>query len=341
MDLPTVQFFWYLVVGLAMILYTLLDGFDLGVGILLPFTKKDQDRRIFLNAIGPVWDGNEVWLVIIIGALFAGFPNVYSALLSGFYNLIMLLLVGLIFRAAAIEFRSKLPSLKWRFFWDNVFFLASLVVAFLYGVGLGNLIQGVPVDAQQEFIGSFSGLFNPYAIFVGLLSVALFTTHGAAYLMMKTEGELQNTVWKWLIPILLFFFTTYLLTTFYTFLQLPYMLQPFRKEPWLILLPLFSIYAMINIAVQAFRRKVGWTFISSCLCLLFLLLLFGVGTFPLLVRSSLSPENSLTIYNSSSSAYTLKVLLTIVLIGIPLVLGYGFWVYRIFRGKVKLDTSSY
>ena len=341
LELETLQFLWYLVVGLAMIMYTLLDGFDLGVGILLPFVKKDKERRLFLNAIGPVWDGNEVWLVIIVGGLFAGFPVAYASVLSGFYNLVMLLLAGLMFRAAAIEFRSKKDSLRWRFFWDYVFCISSLLVAFLYGVGLGNFVQGVPLNHDFVFTGSFSSIFTSYSVLLGFFSILLFTMHGACYLIVKTEKEVQSHLRSYLLPILLLFLAGYLLITFYTFIEMPFMMEPFKEYPTLFVFPLITFFSIFSIFYQGYKKREGWAFLSSCLCILSLLTLFGIGTFPNLMRSTLSEYNNLTIYNSSSSAYTLKVLLTIVLIGVPLVLGYGVWVYRIFGGKVKLDSSSY
>ncbi len=342
MELSTLQFLWYLVVGTAMILYTLLDGFDLGVGILLPFTKKDGERRLFLNSIGPVWDGNEVWLVIIIGALFAGFPPVYAATLSGFYDLVMALLAALMFRAAAIEFRSKKPSLKWRFFWDHTFFLSSFVVAFIYGMGLANFVEGLPINGDFEIIPeSLSSIFSLYSLSLGFFAVGIFSLHGITYLIMKTEKPLQDTIKKWLPSVLSFFVFTYIVATVFTFLKAPFMFTPFALYPFLLIFPLFSIFSIFQVIWQSFKGREGWSFIFSSLCIFSLLILFGVGTFPNLMPSTLSPEYNLTIYNASSSAYTLKVLLIIVLIGIPLVLGYGFWVYRIFRGKVRFDSSGY
>ncbi len=340
--LSTLQLLWYLVVGLSMIFYTLLDGFDLGVGILLPFTKKDQERRIFLNSIGPVWDGNEVWLVIIIGALFAGFPPVYAATLSGFYDLVMILLAALMLRASAIEFRSKKTSLKWRFFWDYTFCLSSLILAFLYGVGLANFVQGLPIDENFEVVSeALPNFFSLYSTSLGLFAVGVFTLHGIAYLLMKTENPLQKTLKKWLPFIVSFFLFTYLLATLLTFLKAPFMFAPFQKDPILLFIPFLSLVSIFQIVWQSYKGREGITFLFSLLCIFSLLILFGLGTFPNLMPSTLSAKNHLTIYNASSSAYTLKVLLIIVSLGIPLVLGYGFLVYRIFRGKVRFDSSGY
>jgi cytochrome d ubiquinol oxidase subunit II len=189
---------WFMLVGLLLTGYAILDGFDLGVGALHLFTSKDEDRRIFLNAIGPVWDGNEVWLVTGGGALFAAFPHVYATVFSGFYLALMLLLMMLIFRAVAIEFRSKQPMAWWRRAWDVSFSIASVVSSLLLGVALGNIAWGVPLRPDHEYAGTFLGLLNPYSLMVGLTTVALFTMHGAIYLVMKTQGELHDKVRGWI-----------------------------------------------------------------------------------------------------------------------------------------------
>ena len=183
---------WFVLVGVLFTGYALLDGFDLGVGALHLFTKTDEDRRIMLNAIGPVWDGNEVWLVTGGGALFAAFPIVYATVFSGFYFAFMLLLAALIFRAVAIEFRSKQPMRWWRQMWDCGFFGGSVLSGFLIGVAMGNIAWGVPIDARGEFAGTFLGLLHPYALLLGVTTVALFMMHGAIYVVMKTEGSLHD-----------------------------------------------------------------------------------------------------------------------------------------------------
>lgn len=339
---PDLQTAWYLVMGISLLMYTILDGFDLGVGALHLCAKTDEQRRIFLNAIGPVWDGNEVWIVIIMGGLFAGFPNAYATIFSGFYTLLMFLITGLMFRAAAIEFRSKTASSEWRQIWDSVFFVASILVAFIIGVILGNLILGVPIDAEQNFVGTFADFLRPYAVLVGLLSLSLFTMHGAIYLYMKTEGEAHDTVRRWILPAIIVFVIFFAATTIVTLIYLPYMFERHLDNPFLWILPLLAIAAIVNIPIQVKKDRGGWAFLFSCASIFLLLCLFHIGTFPNIIYSTIDPERySLTIYNSSSSPKTLGVLLIVVAVGIPLVLAYGFWVYRIFRGKVKLDSSSY
>lgn len=333
---------WYFVIALCMIAYTVLDGFDLGVGILNSFVKKDQERRLFLNAIGPVWDGNEVWLVVLGGALFAGFPDVYAALFSGFYNLCMLFLAFLIFRAVAIEFRSKHTSKAWRSTWDYVFSFASLGIAFGVGLVLGNLIEGVPLNEHKDFSASLALTFRPYSILVALTSVTLFVMHGTIYLTMKTEGELHNKLRTWVSKSMVVFFVFYFLTTSATLIYMPFMAERMRQYPWVFLLPAISFVLFSVIPGQFAKGRDGTAFLCSCFGIAGLIGLFGVGTYPFLVRSTVNPEEySLTLLNSASSPLTLKVLLTIVLIGIPLVLGYGFYIYRIFRGKVQIGSNSY
>jgi cytochrome d ubiquinol oxidase subunit II len=332
---------FYFVLGVAVLMYVVLDGFDLGVGALHLFAKTDEQRRIFLNSIGPVWDGNEVWIIIVVGGLFAGFPNAYATIMSGFYNLIMILIAGFVFRAAAIEFRSKRESPKWRSLWDWVFSLSSQVVAFVIGILLGNLIHGVPLDAEQNYLGEFSSLFSPYAFVVGLFSVSLCSMHGAIYLYMKTEGEAHQVVRRWINPAIAVFISFFIIVSIATFFDAPHMIRPFRENPLLVFIPLISMGAILSIPMLIKQEKAGLAFIFSCLSVLFLLSLYHIGTYPYLIYSPTNPENSLTIYNTSSSQKTLGILLIIVAMGVPLVLAYGFWVYRVFRGKVKLDASSY
>jgi len=338
----TLEVIFYSVIVLSMICYAVLDGFDLGVGILHLFTKKDEERRIFLNAIGPVWDGNEVWLVIVVGALFAGFPDVYATILTTFYIPTMLFLVGLITRAVSIEFRSKRDSPLWRRTWDVSFALGSLGIAFGVGVALGNIIQGIPLNSSHVFVGTFRDFISPYAILIGTTTVALFTMHGAIYLVMKTEGELHDKIKKWVPLPILFFIYSYAMTTYSTLYDKPYMIAHMLEYPFLLIVPLLGLAAIIAVPFLMKRGRDGLAFISSCLSIVFLLSLASIGTFPYMVRSTIDPlNNSLIIFNSASSQLTLKILMVIVAIGVPIVLGYGFYIYRLFRGKVQLDDHSY
>ncbi len=333
---------WYIVLGLSSMAYCILDGFDLGVGALHLFAKNDKQRRIFLNAIGPVWDGNEVWIVIMMGGLFAGFPNVYATIFSGFYTLFMFLIAGLMFRACAIEFRSKRESPIWRSLWDVVFSIASILVGLVIGLLLGNMIEGVPLNAAQEYVGTFADFFRPYSVVVAITAMSLFAMHGTIYLTMKTEGEAHEVVRKWINKAIGFFIFWYALSTIATVIYMPHMIQHILDNPYMAIFPFLAFLAILNIPRLVSRGQDGWAFIFSSLSIAFLLILFGLGTYPIIVRSTLDPEaNSLTIFNSASSDKTLGILLIVVAIGIPLILGYGAWVYRIFRGKVKLEHTSY
>lgn len=342
MSIELMQILAYLIVGAAVVLYVVLDGFDLGVGILQIFAGKDKDRRIFLNSIGPFWDGNEVWLIATVGALFVAFPDVYAILLSGFYLLIMLMLFGLILRAVAIEFRSKETSLKWRYTWDAIFWLASVVITFSAGVLLGNLLLGVPVNADRELYISFIEIFHPYSIFIGMFAIALFAMHGSIFLLQKTEGELQEKLVgfaKYLIPVFYFFF---LVATIWTWGALTDVTSVFLEYKIFFLIPLALLCAMAMIPVTLVKERFGYCFLFSMLTITLLFVLALVGTFPNMIPSSLDYcHNTLTLYNASAQKTTLIVTLVIAVIGLPLVFLYGGILYTIFRGKTKLTDHSY
>ncbi len=337
-DLNTI---WFILIGILLTGYAILDGFDLGVGALHLFVKEDQERRIMINSIGPVWDGNEVWLVTGGGALFAAFPLVYATVFSGFYTALILLLFSLIFRAIAIEFRSKQPMKWWRQMWDVSFSISSILIAFLMGVALGNIVTGISLDSQKEFYGSFFSLINPYTFMVGITTVALFMMHGSIYVVMKTEGELQKKIRGWVNNAIIFFVISYVMTTMYTLIYYPHMVEHFKNTPILFLVAVINMLAIANIPREIFHGREFRAFLSSCISIAALMALFAIGLFPNIVFSNPNLENSLTIYNAASSQKTLGIMLTIAIIGIPFVLAYTISIYWIFRGKVKIDTTSY
>lgn len=337
------EFGWLCIFVLLLTGYAILDGFDLGVGMLHLFTKSDLERRIMLNSIGPVWDGNEVWLVTAGGALFAGFPIVYATLLSSFYEPVMMLLAALIFRAVSIEFRSKQPMKLWRSTWDFFFAFGSLLISLLLGLMMGTLIQGIPLNEYQEFTGNLDSiLLNPYGWLVGTLTVALFAMHGSIYVVMKTEGEFHDKMREWIRPCIIFFVITYVTTTMATLIYIPHMAEEVRNRPVFFLVAIINMLAIANIPREIYRGRDGRAFISSSVNIICLFALFAIGTYPNIIRASNDPDVlSLTIYNSASSKKTLEILYLIAMIGIPVVISYTIAVYTIFRGKVKLDHTSY
>lgn len=332
---------WFVLVGILLTGYAVLDGFDLGVGALHLFVRKDEHRRLFLNSIGPVWDGNEVWLVVGGGALFAAFPQAYATVFSGFYLPFMLLLCCLIFRAVAIEFRSKERWRWWRQMWDVAFCGSSVLAAFLVGVAMGNIVRGIPLDEQYEFTGSLGTLLNPYSLLLGATTVMIFSLHGAIYLAMKTEGDLQAIVRRWiptLIGILLVF---YIFFNFYTLMECPYVLETVRQRPFILLVMGLDVLVMLNIPREIHRKREFNAFVCSCLGMVLLMATFGLTYYPNVVLSTPLPENSLTVVNAASTQKTLGIMLVIAAIGVPLVLAYTASVYYIFRGKTKLNSQSY
>jgi cytochrome bd ubiquinol oxidase subunit II len=338
LDLNTV---WFILIGVLFTGYAMLDGFDLGVGALHLFTHTDEERRIMLNTIGPVWDGNEVWLVTGGGALFAAFPNVYATVFSGFYMAFVLLLVALIFRAVAIEFRSKQPMRWWRQMWDVGFSAGSVLSSLLIGVAMGNIAWGIPLDARGEYAGTFWNLLGPYPLLLGITTVSLFMMHGAIYALLKTEGPLHDKLRGWITNCIIFFIICYATTTMATLLYVPHMAARMRANPWLFSLALVNMLAIANIPREIHRERDWWAFLSSCVAMIALMGLFGLEMYPNIVLSNPVPANSLTIINAASSHKTLGIMLTIALIGVPVVLAYTVAIYWIFRGKVKLDKMSY
>lgn len=332
---------WFILIGVLLGGYAILDGFDLGVGAIYLLVKGDENRRLVLNSIGPVWDGNEVWLVTGGGALFAAFPHVYATVFSGFYTAFMILLFVLIFRAVAIEFRSKQPMAWWRKMWDWAFSLSSIFIAFLMGVALGNIVTGIPLGADKEFAGSFWSLINPYTIMVGVTTVALFMMHGTIYASMKTEGELQQTIKGWINNTIIFFVICYVTITNATLIYYPNMTNHFMDYPVLFGVAILNMLAIANIPREIHHNREFRAFLSSAAAIISLMMLFAIGIFPNLVLSNPNPEWSLTIYNAASSQKTLTVMLIMAILGIPFVLAYTISIYWVFRGKVKLEATSY
>lgn len=332
---------WFALLGVLLTGYAVLDGFDLGVGMLHPFAKTDVERRVFMNSIGPLWDGNEVWLVTFGGALFAAFPHAYATAFSSFYLPFMVLLFALIFRAVSMEFRSKRQSLRWRKGWDIAFFVASGLATLLFGVAVGNSMIGLPIGSDMEFQGGFLDLLPPYALLVGALVVCMFSMHGSIFLYMKTEGELRARIRGWMWRTFWMFLAAFLITTVVTFFAVPHAAANFDRFPWAWGVVVLNLLAIANIPRAIHQNRPLYAFVSSSATIAALMFLFGMALFPNLIYSSLDPAWSLTIYNAASSQKTLSIMRTIAFIGMPFVLAYTAVIYWTFRGKVDLGKFSY
>lgn len=333
---------WFVLLGVLLTGYAVLDGFDLGVGILHPFvTKNDKEKRILMNAIGPLWDGNEVWLVTFGGAMFAAFPNAYASVFSAFYTAFMMLLCAIIFRAVSMEFRSKQPYRLWRAFWDGAFFLSSFLIALLFGVAVGNAMQGIAIDVNGNYQGTFWDFLNPFSILVGLMVVVLFAMHGGIFLVFKTGGELRVRISRGIWASYVALLVLYLITSVYANLTIPYATMNFRHFPAAWIMPLLNAAAIVAIPVFLLKKRPGAAFMASSFTIAAFIFLFGFALAPYMVHSTLGPECNITIYNAAASQKTLGIMLIIAGIGMPLVLCYTVIIYRVFRGKVELGAESY
>jgi cytochrome d ubiquinol oxidase subunit II len=335
MDLNTL---WFILVAVLYIGYFVLEGFDLGVGILLPFLgKTDLKRRAILNTIGPHWDGNEVWLITAGGATFAAFPDWYATLFSGFYLPLFLILVALIVRGVAFEFRSKDDDPRWRSLWDWSIFIGSFIPALLWGVAFTNFIKGVPIDQNMMYVGGFWNLLNPFALLGGLVSLCGFTLHGAIFLTMKTTDDLceasEKTARQLWIPTLVVLLAYVVSVYFFTDV-----LKQLGVNPGPI--PIGALLALLTAGYFLLRKRNGWAFFMTTLSILFATSTVFMILFPRVLVSSLNPEWSLTIYNASSSPYTLKIMTVIALVFLPFVLGYQVWAYWVFRKRVSQKVEE-
>ena len=332
---------WFLLIWVLLTGYTILDGFDLGVGVLHLFARDDRERRVNIKAIGPVWDGNEVWLLTAAGALFAAFPPVYATVFSGLYLALMLVLLALIFRAVSFEFREQVDRPGWRRLWDWAFGLGSLIPAIIFGVAVGNLLRGLPIEADGSLNIPFLSLLNPYAVLVGVLSLMMFVMHGAAYMAVTTEGELQQRMARWTSGAWMAVVVVYLVATVATFFVSPFLFEGLLGNPlfWIFFLLLLAAIVYIPIANRA--RMYTRAFLASSATIAAMIGLTAVSLFPRMLPSSIDLAHSLTIYNASSTPRTLTVMLIIALIGMPVMLVYTACIYRVFAGKVVVAEDSY
>jgi cytochrome d ubiquinol oxidase subunit II len=333
MDLNT---FWFVLVTVLFIGFFILEGFDFGVGILLPFLgRDDQERRIIINTIGPVWDGNEVWIITAGGAIFAAFPHWYATMFSGFYLALVLLLFALIVRGVAFEFRSKDKYPAWRNLWDWMIFIGSLVPALLWGVALGNLLRGVPINADMIYVGGFFDLLNIYALLGGLVSLTVFILHGAIFLALKTKDDLVEravAITKQIGPVATILIFAFVLASYF----MTDALTRRGINPGVI--PIAAGGSLLTVGWMIHRERIGWAFVMNSLTIALSTISIFIFLFPNVIISSLDPGWSLTIYNASSSPYTLRVMTIVAVIFVPIVLLYQGWTYWVFRERIGKDS---
>lgn len=335
MDLPTV---WFGLLGVFLVGYAVLDGFDLGVGVLHLFARGDDERGALIESIGPFWSGNEVWLVVFGGALFAAFPAAYAAALTAMYLPFMVLLVALVFRAVAVEFRHLAETPRGRFAWDAAFGLASVLVTFLYGVTVGNAIAGVPLGPDGEVADEPLALVRPYPVLVGLLALATVALHGATYLQLRTAGALRERVARWAWRAYYLFLALFVLTTAATVLAFPGATAALERHPWLWAVPALNALAVANLPRSLARGTPAWAFVSSGAVVAAFIVLFGVALYPSLVASTVAAEYSLTVWNAAASPGTLTNLLVVAGIGMPFVLAYSVCTYWVFWTPKRLQS---
>lgn len=330
------QVIWFILIAILFIGYFILEGFDFGVGILMPFISKDDiDRRVVINTIGPFWDANEVWLITAGGAMFAAFPHWYATLFSGFYIPLFLMLLALILRAVGFEFRSKMTEVWWRRTFDQFIFWGSLIPAFLWGVAFTNIVQGLPIGSDMNFTGNLLHMLNPYALLGGIVIVLIFVLHGALFLSLRTTDALkkraENIAEKLWIPIGVIIAVFAILGYWNTVLFEGLGLVP-GSFPTLAMLSFIACYVFIR------RKMQGYAFAAMAATILLGASVVFYGLFPNVMPSSLDPSYSLTVYNASSSQLTLRIMSIVALLFVPVVLAYQGWSYYVFSKRVTRDA---
>jgi cytochrome bd ubiquinol oxidase subunit II len=321
---------WFLLIAVLWIGYFVLEGFDFGLGILLPFLgRTDGQRRALIGAIGPVWDGNEVWVLVAGGATFAAFPYWYATLFSGFYLALFLILAALIIRGVAFEYRSKRDSAAWRKGWDWAIFLGSAVPALLWGVAFANIVAGVPIDKNMEFTGNLLTLLNPFALLGGVVTLTLFMTHGAAYIALKTEGELRERANRALLVIGLAAAVAAVLFLAWTQIQSLVVVSAVAS--------VLAALALVGALLANLLKREGWAFIGTALTIALAVVALFLHLYPNVMPSSTNSAFNLTITNASSTDLTLTIMTIVAVIFTPLVLLYQGWTYWIFRKRISAD----
>lgn len=338
MDLQSIWFFLW---GLLWALYFMTDGFDLGIGALYPILgKTDQDKNTMINAMGPLWDGNEVWLLTAGGVTFAAFPLVYSVMFSSLYTALMLILFALIIRGVSFEFRNKVEHPAWKKVWDTCIFVGSIAPAILFGVAFANIFQGIPIDGEGLYLGNLFTLLNPYGLLGGVLFLLLFVQHGANWIIIRSEGDLHDralklakSIWPVLTVVaVIFLVASWFATPLY---------QNFLARPILFAVILVTVAALLSVRLFLSQENGFKAWFASALTIVGATFFGVIGLYPNLFPSSIDPAFSLSAHNASSSPLTLKIMLVVVILFVPLVLAYQIWTYHLFKGKVKQEDLIY
>jgi cytochrome d ubiquinol oxidase subunit II len=332
---------WFFLWGLLWAIYFMTDGFDLGIGTLMPFLgKTEEDKRVMVTSIGPLWDGNEVWLLTAGGVTFAAFPQVYAVMFSSLYSALMLILFALILRGVAFEFRSKVDSDTWRKVWDGCIFIGSALPAILFGVAFANIFRGIPIDQNGLYQGNLFTLLNPYGLLGGVLFLALFLVHGSLWLSIKSVGDLQqrasataSKLWPVLLGVAVIFLAASIIAT-------P-LYNNYVNNPILFVVILITVIALLGIKFFLMKQAYFKAWFSSALTIVGATFYGVIGLFPNMFPSNIDSAYSLTAHNSASSPLTLKIMLVVVILFVPIVLAYQIWTYHLFRGKVTEEDILY
>ena len=332
MELTTV---WFILIAVLWIGYFVLEGFDFGVGILTQVLARDEtERRVLINTIAPVWDGNEVWVLVAGGATFAAFPEWYATLFSGFYLPLFLILISLIFRNVAFEYRGKRPEASWKAWWDRAIFFGSLVPALLWGVAFGNIVRGVDIDAHKEYAGTFFDLLNPYALLGGLVTLSLFVTHGAVFVSLKTTGDIRTRARALALK-------TGLAAAVIAVTFLAWTYGQHRSAEhvgWYLALAVVAAACLVGALLAMRAGREGWAFLGTAATIATAVAALFVVLFPNVMPSSLDPAWSLTTTNASSTHYTLKIMTWVAVVFTPVVIAYQTWSYVVFRRRIGIHN---
>jgi cytochrome d ubiquinol oxidase subunit II len=364
-DYATLKLIWWIFMGVLLVGFAILDGFDLGVGVLLRFVgRSDDERRVMLNSIGPTWEGNQVWFVTAGASMFAAWPLVYATAFSGFYAALMLTLFALFFRPVGIEYRGKVKDPRWRNAWDWGLFIGGAVPALIFGVAFGNLLQGVPfhfdLDQRVFYTGSFFGLLNPFALLAGVVSLSMLTMHGAIYVQLRTEGAVQErarraALWCGIVLLAAFAAAGVWIATGIDAFRIVTMPPPdsafmplaktvervpggwlanYTQYPWMLSAPVLAFGGTLLALAASRARRAGFAFVLSCLGVAGVVLTAGFALFPFIMPSSSDPKSSLTLYDAVSTHRTLQIMFWILILLLPIVIAYTGWAYRMMRGTV-------